>query len=157
MTGTSSDPTTDPAPDATTDTATRPSSDHTIWRIVLGQLDEAMGMKVLEQGVDKVMVSMPVEGNRQSLGLLHGGAMLALGEAAGSWAAMIHASTLGMVCVGVDANATHHRSATEGIVTATATPLSLGRTLTSHEVVITDQTGRRLCTFRITNLLRERR
>lgn len=124
------------------------------WRIVLGELDEKMGMQVLEQSVERVVVTMPVSGNRQSLGLLHGGAMLALGEAAGSWAALIHASTLGMVCVGVDANATHHRSARDGMVTAVATPIRLGGTLTSHEVVVSDEQDNRLSTFRITNLLR---
>lgn len=127
---------------------------HEPWQIVLGELDEKMGMQVLEQSVDRVVVTMPVAGNRQSLGLLHGGAMLALGEAAGSWAALIHASTRGRVCVGVDANATHHRSARDGMVTAVATPIRLGDTLTSHEVVVSDEQGNRLSTFRITNLLR---
>jgi uncharacterized protein (TIGR00369 family) len=124
------------------------------WRITLGELDRKMGMQVLEQSVQRVVVTMPVAGNRQSLGLLHGGAMLALGEAVGSWAALIHASTRGMVCVGVDANATHHRSTRDGVVTAVATPIRLGGTLTSHEVVISDEEGNRLSTFRITNLLR---
>ncbi|SDB80654.1 uncharacterized domain 1-containing protein [Raineyella antarctica] len=124
------------------------------WRIVLGELDERMGVRVLEQSVERVVATMPVAGNRQSLGLLHGGAMLALGEAVGSWAALIHASTRGMVCVGVDANATHHRSVREGMVTAVATPIRLGGTITSHEVVISDEDGNRLSTFRITNLLR---
>lgn len=127
------------------------------WRIELGELDRLMGIRVLEQSVERVVATMPVEGNRQSLGLLHGGAMLALGEAVGSWAALIHASTRGLVCVGVDANATHHRSAREGLVTAVATPIRLGGTLTSHEVVISDEDGNRLSTFRITNLLRPAR
>lgn len=124
------------------------------WRITLGELDERMGVRVVEQSVERVVATMPVAGNRQSLGLLHGGAMLALGEAVGSWAALIHASTRGMVCVGVDANATHHRSVREGTVTAVATPIRLGGTITSHEVVISDEDGNRLSTFRITNLLR---
>lgn len=135
-----------------TTTAERPT--YQPWRIVLGELDQKMGMQVVEQSVERVVVTMPVAGNRQSLGLLHGGAMLALGEAVGSWAALIHASTRGMICVGVDANATHHRSARDGIVTALGTPIRLGGTLTSHEVVISDQDGHRLSTFRITNLLR---
>lgn len=124
------------------------------WRITLGELDARMGIEVVEQSVDRVVATMPVAGNRQSLGLLHGGALLALGEAVGSWAALIHASTRGMVCVGVDANATHHRSVRDGLVTAVATPIRLGGTVTSHEVVISDEAGHRLSTFRITNLLR---
>jgi 1,4-dihydroxy-2-naphthoyl-CoA hydrolase len=127
------------------------------WTITLGELDEKMGVRILEQSVDRVVATMPVEGNRQSFGLLHGGASLAVGEAVGSWAAVIHASTLGRTAVGVDVSATHHRSAREGVVTITATPIHLGRTLTTHEVLITDESGRRLCTLRITNLLLDKR
>jgi 1,4-dihydroxy-2-naphthoyl-CoA hydrolase len=123
------------------------------WTISLGELDEKMGVSILEQSVERVVATMPVEGNRQSFGLLHGGASLAVGEAVGSWAAVIHASTLGKTAVGVDVSATHHRSARDGTVTITATPIHLGRTLTTHEVLLTDEAGRRLCTLRITNLL----
>ncbi len=129
---------------------------HEPWRIVLGELDEKMGVTVLEESAERVVASMPVEGNRQSLGLLHGGAMVALGEAVGSWAAVIHASTMGKVAVGVDVNATHHRSSRTGTVTATATALQLGRSLTCHEVVVEHEDGTRLCTVRITNFLKER-
>lgn len=127
---------------------------HPAWTIELGELDRRMGVEVLEQGVDKVVARMPVEGNRQSFGLLHGGAMLALAEAVGSWAAVIHASTTGRKAVGVDVSATHLRSTREGHVLATATPVRLGRTLDVHDVAITDEQGRLLSTFRITNMLR---
>jgi len=123
------------------------------WTITLGELDEKMGVVILEQSAERVIATMPVEGNRQSFGLLHGGASLAVGEAVGSWAAVIHASTLGKTAVGVDVSATHHRGAREGTVTITATPIQLGRTLTTHEVLLTDDAGQRLCTLRITNLL----
>ncbi|WP_104116396.1 hotdog fold thioesterase [Arthrobacter sp. B1805] len=123
------------------------------WTIALGELDEKMGVVIVEQSVDRVVATMPVEGNRQSFGLLHGGASLAVGEAVGSWAAVIHASTLGKTAVGVDVSATHHLGAREGTVTITATPIHLGRTLTTHEVLLTNDAGRRLCTLRITNLL----
>ncbi|WP_156229523.1 PaaI family thioesterase [Corynebacterium comes] len=116
-----------------------------------------MGVEVLEQSPERVVATMPVDGNRQSLGLLHGGAMVAIAEAVGSWAAVIHASTMGKVAVGVDINATHHASGRSGLVTATATAIRLGRTLTSHEVIITDGDGRRLCTARITNAIVEKR
>ncbi|HCD3017116.1 PaaI family thioesterase [Corynebacterium striatum] len=121
------------------------------WQIQLGELDKKMGVEVVEQSPEKVVATMPVEGNTQSFGLLHGGAMACLAEAVGSWAAVIHASTLGKVAVGVDINATHHASGRAGLVTATATAIKLGRTLCSHEVVITDEVGKRLCTARITN------
>ncbi|GAB3549648.1 hotdog fold thioesterase [Arthrobacter tumbae] len=127
------------------------------WQITLGELDEKMGVKILEQSVERVVATMPVEGNRQSFGLLHGGASLAVGEAVGSWAAVIHASTLGKTAVGVDVSATHHKSARNGTITITATPIHLGRTLTTHEVLLTNDDGGRLCTLRITNLLLEKK
>lgn len=130
---------------------------HEPWQIQLGELDEKMGVKILEQSVERVIATMPVEGNRQSFGLLHGGASLAVGEAVGSWAAVIHASTLGKTAVGVDVSATHHKSARTGVITITATPIHLGGTLTTHEVVITNDDGARLCSMRITNLLLEKR
>lgn len=124
-----------------------------VWKIHLGELDEKMGVEVLEESPDRVVARMPVNGNRQSFGLLHGGAMVALAEAVGSWAAVIHASTMGKVAVGVDINATHHASGRQGFVTATATAIRLGRTLASHEIIIEDDDGTRLCTARITNAL----
>lgn len=125
------------------------------WIIELGELDEKMGVVVEEQSAERVVATMPVEGNRQSLGLLHGGASVALGEMLGSWAAVIHGSTMGKVAVGVDINATHHASATSGRVRGVATAIHLGRSVTNHEVVITHiDTGQRLCTVRITNYLK---
>ena len=125
------------------------------WSIELGELDEKMGVTVLEQSAERVVATMPVEGNRQSFGLLHGGASVAFAEALGSWAAVIHAGT-GRTAVGVDINATHHASARSGLVTGVATAIRLGRTMTSHEVVVTDEDGKRLCTARITNLILEK-
>lgn len=127
------------------------------WTITLGALDEKLGIRVLEQSAQRVVATMPVAGNTQSLGRLHGGATAAFAEALGSWCALIHASTLGKVCAGVDLNITHHRGATDGILTGTAMPVHLGRTITSHEIVVTDDQDRRICTARITNQLIEPR
>lgn len=127
-----------------------------VWKIELGELDLKMGVEILEESAARVVATMPVEGNRQSLGLLHGGASMAFGEALGSWAAVIHASSMGMVAVGLDINGTHHRSTRSGVVTGTATAISLGRRIATHEVVITDDSGNRLCTVRITNLIVEK-
>ncbi len=124
------------------------------WRIELGELDIKMGVKIVEQSATRVVATMPVEGNRQSFGLLHGGASIAFAEALGSWAAVIHAGP-GKSAVGLDINATHHRSARSGLVTGIATAISLGRRVTSHEIVVTDDAGRKLCTARITNLIIE--
>jgi uncharacterized protein (TIGR00369 family) len=97
---------------------------------------------------------MPVEGNRQVVGLLHGGAHLVLGESLGSVSSAIHAGP-GRYAVGIEINATHSRSATEGWVTATCEAISLGRTLCTHQTTIRDEQGRLLSTVRMTNLLRD--
>ena len=86
---------------------------------------------------------MPVEGNTQPVGLMHGGAYVVLGESLGSMAANLHAGP-GRLAVGVDINATHTRSATSGVVTGVCTPIHLGRSVTVHEIVVTDDQGRRL-------------
>jgi uncharacterized protein (TIGR00369 family) len=97
---------------------------------------------------------MPVAGNTQPAGLLNGGASLALAETLGSIAATLHAGP-GRHAVGLDINGTHHRAATSGIVTGVATPLSAGKTIAAYEIVISDEAGRRICTARITCLVRD--
>ncbi|MFC6238380.1 PaaI family thioesterase [Longivirga aurantiaca] len=124
-------------------------------RLGLGELAETMGIEILEAGAERMVARMPVAGNRQPFGLLHGGASVVLAETLGSIAAAIHGGPE-KVPVGIEINATHHASATSGHVTGTATALTLGRTLASYEVVVVDDAGRRLCTSRITCLLRDR-
>ncbi len=97
---------------------------------------------------------MPVEGNRQVVGILHGGAHVVLGETLGSMSAAVHAGP-GRYAVGIDINATHTKSVAEGWVTGTCTAISLGRTICVHEIVMTNDAGDRLSTVRITNLLRD--
>jgi len=115
----------------------------------MGALNEKMGIELVELSADRVVATMPVEGNTQPYGLLHGGASVVLAESLGSMGAAVHGFP-DRVPVGVDINATHHRSATSGTVTGTATAVHLGRTSACYEVVITDEAGRRLCTSRIT-------
>ena len=124
-----------------------------VWTITLGELDRKLGIEVLEQSVERVVTRMPVAGNTQSLGLLHGGASAALAEATGSWAAMIHASTMGKVCVGVDLNITHHRGARDGEIVATAVPLHAGSRIATYEIAVALADGTPVATARITNLL----
>jgi uncharacterized protein (TIGR00369 family) len=119
-----------------------------------GEIGKRMGIEMLEASVDRIVARMPVEGNRQPYGLLHGGASCVLAESMGSLGAALHGYP-DRIAVGVDINATHHRSATEGWVTGVATPLHLGRTMTTYEIVITDEQDRRVCTARLTALLRE--
>ena len=127
------------------------------WTIELGALDNKLGIVVLEESAQRVVATMPVHGNTQSFGLLHGGASMAFGEALGSWAAVIHASSLGKMAVGLDISGTHHRGVRGGIVTGVATAIHLGKTVTSHDVVMTNEAGERLCTVRITNLIIDKR
>jgi uncharacterized protein (TIGR00369 family) len=115
-----------------------------------GSLNEKMGIELVEITPERVVATMPVEGNTQPFGLLHGGASVVLAETLGSVGSGLHAQTMGKMPVGVDINATHHRSATSGIVTGVATPVHLGRTSACYEVVISDERGKRVCTSRIT-------
>jgi 1,4-dihydroxy-2-naphthoyl-CoA hydrolase len=121
---------------------------------VEGTLIERMGIELLEATPERLVATMPVEGNTQPYGLLHGGASVVLAETLGSIGAGLHAGA-GRIAVGLDINATHHRAARDGLVTGTATLLSAGRTLVSYDVVVTDDAGRRTCTSRITCLLRD--
>ena len=116
-------------------------------------LDDRLGVTYLEVGRGRVVARMPVDGNTQPFGLLHGGASCALAESLGSVAAAIHAGATAYA-VGVDINATHHRAARTGHVTGVATPLHEGRTTATYAISITDDDDRPVCTARITCLLR---
>ncbi|MDD9206439.1 hotdog fold thioesterase [Georgenia sp. 10Sc9-8] len=119
-----------------------------------GTLMERLGVELLRAEPGHVVASMPVDGNTQPHGLLHGGATAALAETVGSIAAGLHAPE-GRVPVGTELNATHHRSVREGRVTATATPLHEGRRTASYEITVVDDAGRRVCTARLSCLLVE--
>jgi 1,4-dihydroxy-2-naphthoyl-CoA hydrolase len=114
-----------------------------------GELTDRMGIRLVDLTPDRLVGTMPVEGNRQPYGLLHGGASCVLAETLGSWAAALNAPP-GRVPVGIEINATHHRAARGGLVTGVCTPLYLGRALSTFDVVITDEDGRRICTARLT-------
>jgi len=120
----------------------------------VGELAEKMGIVILEMSADRAVGTMPVDGNKQPAGILHGGAHVVLAESLGSIAANVHAGP-GRIAMGIELNASHSRSASSGIVTGTCTAIHLGRTLTTHEIVMTDEEGRRLSTVRITNIIRE--
>jgi 1,4-dihydroxy-2-naphthoyl-CoA hydrolase len=115
----------------------------------MGALNERMGIELQEISAERVVATMPVEGNTQPYGLLHGGASVVLAETLGSIGSGIYAAP-DRYPVGVDINATHHRSMTSGTVTGVATAIHLGRTMAAYEVVITDERGKRVCTSRIT-------
>lgn len=117
-----------------------------------GALGIKMGIEIIEASPHRLVATMPVEGNTQPIGLLHGGASVVLAETVGSVGAALHAGPHRMI-VGLDINATHHKSATDGIVTAVATAISLGKTICSYDVVISNDKGERTCTARITCLI----
>ncbi len=117
-----------------------------------GTLLERLGIEILHVDADGAVGTMPVAGNTQPYGLLHGGASAALAETLGSYAAVAHAGP-GRGAVGIELSATHHRSARAGVVTGTARAVHRGRTLATYEVVVEDEDGRRLCTARLTCML----
>ncbi|MGA5559744.1 PaaI family thioesterase [Streptomyces platensis] len=119
-----------------------------------GHLGNRMGVELVEAAPERVVGTLPVEGNTQPYGLLHGGASAVLAEHLGSIGATLHAGPTKMA-VGVELNCTHHRGMRSGTVTGTATPVHRGRSTATYEIVITDDRDRRVCTSRLTCLLRD--
>ena len=120
-----------------------------------GELGAKMGIEIIEASPERVVGRMPVDGNRQPVGLLHGGANVVLAESLGSIASQLHAG-MKKTSVGIEVSATHHKSATSGFVTGVATALSLGRTLTCYEIIITNDQGVKTCSARLTCLILDR-
>lgn len=118
-------------------------------------LVDRMGITILEASAQRVVGTMPVAGNTQPYGLLHGGASCVLAETLGSLGSALHAG-LERITVGVEISATHHRAASSGQVTGIASLLHGGRSITTYEIVISDERGRRVCTAKLTCLLMDR-
>jgi 1,4-dihydroxy-2-naphthoyl-CoA hydrolase len=156
-----SDPTVGSGPEAGSDPAVgfdpgvlRTITESAGWS---GELAERLGVVMVEASIERVVGTMPVDGNTQPFGLLHGGASCVLAESLGSVGASMHAmASFGGYAVGVEISATHHRAARSGLVTGVATPLHLGGSVATYEIVITDEAGHRICTARLTCLLRRR-
>jgi len=119
-----------------------------------GELADKLGIVILSASADEVVGTMPVAGNTQPFGLLNGGASLALAETLGSIGAYLHAGE-GRVAVGIEVNGSHHRAAREGIVTGTARAVTLGNTLAVYDVAVVDADGVRICSARVTCLIRD--
>lgn len=120
-----------------------------------GEMSARLGIVVVEASAERVVATMPVEGNRQAYGLLHGGASVVLAETIGSALAVL-ATGFAKTAVGVEINATHHRSARSGLVTGTATVLAIGGSMASIAVTVEDETGSPVCTSRLACRLRDR-
>lgn len=122
---------------------------------IRGEFNDKIGLEFVEISPERIVATMPVDGNRQPLGLLHGGANAAMAETMGSTAAVVNAPP-GRIVVGLELSCTHHRAARSGKVTGVCTPLHVGRTTATFETVITDEEGRRTCTARLTCVIRDR-
>ncbi|MFM1937426.1 MAG: hypothetical protein RLZZ320_284 [Actinomycetota bacterium] len=117
-----------------------------------GDLDKKMGIEIIEASPERLVATMPVAGNTQPFGLLHGGANVVLAESLGSVGTHLHAGPARRI-VGIEINASHHKSATSGAVTGVATAVTLGKTLCTYNVEITNDKGEKTCTARITCLI----
>jgi uncharacterized protein (TIGR00369 family) len=122
-------------------------------RLSEGTLPSRMGITVTAASAERVVGTMPVAGNIQPYGLLHGGASCVLAETLGSLGAAIPAGP-GRFAVGIEISAAHHRAVAEGVVTGIATQVHGGRTTATYEIAISDDRGRRVCSARLTCLLR---
>jgi uncharacterized protein (TIGR00369 family) len=122
----------------------------------MGTLAERMGIQFAEVAAARLVARMPVEGNTQPYGLLHGGASAVLAETLGSIGAQLSAGPDAQA-LGIELSCTHHRAVRDGVVTGVATPIHVGRTVATYEIVISDGDGRRVCTARLTCLLRQGR
>ena len=131
--------------------------------IGIGALGERMGIVITgasldARGLASITATMPVHGNTQPFGLLHGGASAVLAETLGSIAAGVTAHHLvgeGVLVVGIELNATHHKSARDGLVTGVATMISAGKTVLTSGITICNEQGQRVCTARLTAMARE--
>lgn len=116
-------------------------------------LNDRMGIVFSEASPERCVATMPVAPNRQPYGLLHGGASAVLAETLGSYAAALGAALKKKMAVGIELNCTHHRSAREGSVTGTATPIHLGSSVATYGIEIVDDAGEKICTARLTCML----
>ena len=121
-----------------------------------GTLLERLGIQIDHADPDTATGRMPVDGNTQPLGLLHGGASAALAETLGSIAAHLHAGP-GRSAVGTELSVTHHRSVRSGWVHGRAVAVHLGRTAACYDIVVSDDEGQRICTARLTCRLLDNR
>lgn len=120
---------------------------------VTSDLDEKLGIEIIDWNPDRVVARMPVEGNTQPYGLLHGGATCSLVETVGSYAAALGAGP-GARVVGIELNATYLLAATSGHVTATCTPVGSELPLATFIIEVQDDRGQMTASARLTCMVR---
>jgi 1,4-dihydroxy-2-naphthoyl-CoA hydrolase len=134
----------------------RPFTIAEVTQLRKGTLMEHLGIELTEIGDDYVRATMPVDARtRQPMGLLHGGASVALAETLGSIASGMVVDLSKQSCVGIEINANHLRSVRSGHVTGTVRPVHIGRTLHVWQTEITDASVRPLCIARLTMFVLE--
>ena len=121
-----------------------------------GTLMEKLGVRFLEAGPDRVVASMPVDGNTQPYGMLHGGATAALCETIASFGTAFLVGPTRRV-VGIELNINHIRSVKEGTVTATGIPLHVGRSTAVWNMEVRDDQDRLVAVSRLTLAIRAAR
>ena len=122
-----------------------------------GTLPGRMGIKIVEASAERVVGTMPVAGNIQPYGLLHGGASVTLAETLGSVASLHCVDQEQYRCVGQEINANHVRAVAAGVVTATARPFHLGSRSHVWHIEIRDESERLVCVSRLTMAVIEHR
>jgi 1,4-dihydroxy-2-naphthoyl-CoA hydrolase len=123
-----------------------------------GNMGEHLGIEFLELGADYLMAKMPVDHRtKQPLGLLHGGASVVLAETLGSVGAILIVDSSKYYCVGLEINANHIKSATNGFVYGKASPIHIGRKTQVWDIKITTEGGQLVCASRITLAVLERK
>ena len=110
-----------------------------------------LGIEIVETGKQRVVATMPVGPKvHQPFGLLHGGASVALAETVASAGAWMNVDQSTQTVVGIEINANHLRGKRDGIVTATATPVHVGRSTQVWSIVVADEEGKTVCISRCT-------
>ena len=121
-------------------------------------MNEYIGIVLTELGEDFLKGTMPVDHRtKQAYGLLHGGASVTLAETIGSIASAMVIDTEKYFCVGLEINANHIRSATEGFVTGIARPIHLGNSTHVWDIRINDEAGKLVCISRLTVAILKRK
>lgn len=122
----------------------------------VSRLDDKLGITITDFDPDRLVATMPVEGNQQPFGILHGGATCTLAETVGSIAAALGAGPDRQV-VGIELNVSYLRAATSGSVTAVCTPVRRGRTLSTFLIQMSDDDGKPTATARLTCMTLEQK
>ena len=123
------------------------------WYVTLGDrgMQRLLGIELVEMSDARVVATMPVdERTHQPFGILHGGASIALAETVASLGAANRIDREQFVAVGQEINGNHLRSKSSGVVTATGTPVHVGRTSQVWSIEIRDEAGKMVCISRCT-------